>query len=148
MNRTGTTMNSSEESPIEKLRRMLGTGGETMSSLAWLSTGGGKPIVQTQMAPTGLEWMEDISHARWIEESLSDFGTLRSMLPRGFSHYARIFHPAYLGEEMQPVRWSTVASWTVKVVHPLVQFERITDLQSSRAHNLASRCVACTSGTQ
>ena len=99
-----------------------------MSSMAWLSTGGGIPIEQTQLAPDGLEWLEDVSHGRWIEESLSDFGTLRSMLPRGFAGYARIFHPAYLGEEMQPVQWSTVASWTGRVVHPLMQFERIADL--------------------
>ena len=103
-----------------------------MSSMAWLSTGGGIPIEQTQMAPDGLEWLEDVSHAHWIEQSLSDFGTLRSMLPRGFAGYARIFHPAYLGEEMQPVRWSTVASWTGKVVHPLMQFERIAGLSEDR----------------
>ena len=120
-------MNSSEESPIDKLRRLLGTGGGA-SSMAWLSTGGGVPIEQTQLAPDGLEWLEDVSHAQWIEESLSDFGTLRSMLPGGFPSYARIFHPAYLGEEMQPVRWSTVASWTGRQLHPLMQFERIADL--------------------
>ena len=72
--------------------------------------------------------MEDVSHARWIEESLSDFGTLRSMLPSGFSDYARIFHPAYLDEEMKQVRWATVASWTGQQVHPLTQFERIAGL--------------------
>ena len=115
-------------SELARIRRLLGTGGRTMSSMAWLSTGGGIPIEQTRMAPDGLEWLEDVSHAHWIEESLSDFGTLRSMLPGGFSNYARIFHPAYLGEEMQPVRWSTVASWTGKVAHPLMQFERIAGL--------------------
>ena len=77
-------MNSSEESPIDKLRRLLGEGGDTMSSMAMLSPDGGVPIEQTQMAPEGLEWLEDVSHARWIEESLSNFGTLRSLLPRGF----------------------------------------------------------------
>ena len=125
-------MNSSEESPIEKLRRLLGTGGDTMSSMARLSTDGGISIEQTQMAPDGLEWFADVSHAHWIEESLSDFGTLRSMLPSGFTNYARIFHPAYLGDEMQPVRWSTVASWTGRQVHPLMQFERIADLDEAR----------------
>ena len=50
------------------------------------------------------------------------------MLPRGFSDYARIFHPAYLGEERQPVRWAAVASWTGRQVHPLMQFERIAGL--------------------
>ena len=128
MIRVGIDMNSSEESRIEKLRRLLGTGGDAMFSMARLSTDSAIPMEQTQMAPDCLEWLEDVSHARWIEESLSDFGTLRSMLPRGFSSYARIFHAAYLGEEMQPVRWSTVASWTGRPVHPLMQFERIADL--------------------
>ena len=54
-------MTSSEESPIEKLRRLLGTGGDTTPSMARLSTDGGIPIEQTQMAPEGLEWLEDIS---------------------------------------------------------------------------------------
>ena len=85
-------MNSSEESRIDKLRRLLGTGGDARSSMARLSTDGAMPIEQTQMAPDGLEWLEDVSHACWIEESLSDFGTRRSMLPRGFPSYARIFH--------------------------------------------------------
>ena len=105
-------MNSFEESPIEKLRRLSGTGGDTMSGMARLATDGAIPIEQTQMAPNGLEWLDDVSHAHWIEESLSDFGTLQSMLPRGFANYARIFHPAYFGDTEQPVRWNTVAAWT------------------------------------
>ena len=52
-----------------------------------------------------------------------------SLLPDGFAAYARIFHPAYLNkDEERPVRWSTVASWTGRAVHPLMQFERISDL--------------------
>ena len=70
-----------------------------------------------------------MSEARWVEESFSAFGTLRSLLPDGFAAYARIFHPAYLNEnEERPVRWSTVASWTGRAVHPLMQFERIAGL--------------------
>ena len=64
-----------------------------------------------------------------MEESLSDFGTLRSLLPNGFPAYARVFHPAYLGDsEDRPVRWSTVASWAGRTAHPLMQFERIAGL--------------------
>ena len=70
-----------------------------------------------------------IRRARWVEESLSAFGTLRSLLPEGFAAYARIFHPAYLNkDEERPVRWSTVASWTGRTVHPLMQFPRIAGL--------------------
>ena len=92
-------MNSSEEFPIEKLCKLLGTGGVTKSSMAWLSTEGGIPTDQTELAPEGLEWSEDVYHAKWIKESLSNFEILRSIPPRGFPSYTRIFHPAYLGEE-------------------------------------------------
>ena len=87
------------------------------------------PVYQTQLAPDGLDWAEDVSPARWVEESLSDFAKVRSLLPKGFSAYVRVFHPAYLDHDRnQPVRWSTVASRTGRTVHPLMQFERIADL--------------------
>ena len=101
-----------------------------MSSMSLLSRGGGIPVRQTQLAPNGLEFMEDVSQARWIEESLSGWGNLRSLMPEGLSAYARMFHPAYLDHKgwEQPVRWSTVASWTGRTVHPQMQFERIANL--------------------
>ena len=93
------------------------------------STRGGIPIRQTKLSLDGLEFTEDVSEARWVEESFSAFGTLRSLLPDGFAAYARIFHPAYLNrDEERPVRWSTVASWTGRTAHPLMQFERIASL--------------------
>ena len=56
-------------------------------------------------------------------------------MPEGFGAYARVFHPAELrtdrGHEpvqWSPVRWSTVASWTGRTVHPQMQFGRIADL--------------------
>ena len=94
-----------------------------------LSTTGGIPVRQTKLAPDGLEFSEDVSEARWVEERLSNFGTLRSLLPEGFPAYARVFHPAYLDDDRdRPVRWSTVASWTGRTVHPLMQFPRIAGL--------------------
>ena len=117
------------QSWIQKLRRALGTKRGGMSSMSMLSTRGGIPIRQTKLAPDGLEFSEDVSEARWVEESLSDNGTLRSILPAGFPAYARIFHPAYLNEdEERPVRCSTVASWTGRTFHPLMQFQRIANL--------------------
>ncbi|MCE2464649.1 MAG: hypothetical protein J4G01_00990 [Dehalococcoidia bacterium] len=101
-----------------------------MSDSEMLSSKGGVPVRHTRPAPDGLEFCEDVSDAKWLEESLSDFGTLRSLLPSGFAAYARVFHPAYLGDnEDQPVSWATVASWTGRTVHPLMQFERIADLR-------------------
>ena len=97
-----------------------------------------------------------MSDACRVEESLSDFGTVRAFLPDGFPAYARVLHPAYLdgnsgrcepscpdgfpayarvlhpayldGNRERPVRWSTVASWTGRTVHPLMQFARIANL--------------------
>ena len=120
----------SAESLIERIRRLLGSGGgDGMPSQAYLSTGGRVPIRQTQLAPDGLEFCEDVSPGRWVEKGLSGFARLHSLLPPGFPAYARVFHPAYLDDaEEQPVRWSTVASWTGRTVHPLMQFPRVAGL--------------------
>ena len=123
----------SAESLIERMRRLLESGsGDGMSSMAYLSTRGGEPVRQTQLAPDGLEFCEDVSPGLWVEEGLSGFARLHSLLPPGFPAYARVFHPAYLdGDQEQPVRWSTVASWTGRTVHPLMQFPRIAGLSDS-----------------
>ena len=110
---------------------LLGDSGDGMPSMAMYTTEGGVPVRQVELAPEGLEFSEDVSQARWIEESLAQgqWGRLDSMMPQGFSSYARIFHPAYLaGDRERPVRWSTVASWTGRAVHPLMQFERVAGL--------------------
>ena len=102
-----------------------------MTSLAMMATGGGIPIRQTKFAPDGVKFCEDVSEGRWVEKHLSDSGmsTVSSLLPNGFPAYARVFHPAYLNDdEEQPVRWSTVASWTGRTVHPLMQFQRVAGL--------------------
>ena len=101
-----------------------------MSSAVMLTARGPIPlrqIRQTKLAPDGLAFSEDVSAGRWVEESLSDFGTLRSLLPRGFPAYARVLHPAYLDGD-RDLRWSTVALWTGRTVHPLMQFERVAAL--------------------
>ena len=73
-----------------------------MSRMYTPSTRGGIPIRQTKLSLDGLEFTEDVSEARWVEESFSAFGTLRSLLPDGFAAYARIFHPAYLNRDEEP----------------------------------------------
>ena len=91
---------------IQRLGRALGTNRGGMPRMYTPSTRGGTPIRQTKLAPDGVEFSEDVSEARWVEERLSAFGTLRSLLPEGFAAYARIFHPAYLNrDEERPVRW-------------------------------------------
>ena len=87
--------------------------------------------------------MKDLSPARWLEERfwhLSDPSDalgirLGSIMPERFVAYARAFHPADLdGDDEQPVRWSTVASWTGRTVHPLMQFGRLADLPDPYTH--------------
>jgi hypothetical protein len=56
-----------------------------------------------------------------------------SLVPEGFSSYVRVFHPAYRWAEdgiygIEPVQWSTVAEWTGRIAHPLMQFERIANI--------------------
>ena len=122
-------MKPSEQSLIQKIRQLLGGRGGARHSMVRMTRGGGIPVQQTKLAPDGLEFSEDVSHGRWIEESVSGWGKVRSLMPDGLSDYARVFHPAYLGKmREQPVRWSTVASWTGRIVHPQMQFPSIADL--------------------
>jgi hypothetical protein len=81
----------------------------------------------------------DLSAARWIEERLWPWGPgsgradyrVGCVVPDGFAAYARVLHPAYRETDhaFEPVRWSTVASWTGKVAHPQMQFLRIANLR-------------------
>ena len=93
--------------------------------------------LEIRREPEGVELMEDISQARWVEERLRPWHTrgavetrVGSIVPEGFAAYARVFHPAELRADRghEPVRWSTVASWTGRTVHPQMQFERIANL--------------------
>ena len=88
-------MNFPGQSWIRRLkeRATLRENDEGMSSMAWLSPDGGIPVRQVKLAPDGVEFSEDVSEARWVEESLSEFGKVRALLPEGFSAYARVFHP-------------------------------------------------------
>ncbi len=110
-------------------------GGDTKGSTA-------KGALEIPKEPEGVELMADIAPARWIEERLWPWGRatgiegvrVGSFVPEGFAAYARVFHPAELDDwghvpvRRSPVRWSTVASWTGRTVHPQMQFERIANL--------------------
>ena len=88
--------------------------------------------------------MPEASAARWIEESLWPWGTaanfegfrLGCLLPEGFEAYARVLHPASVRTDQgyEPARWSTVASWTGRTVHPQMQFELIADLSERKPY--------------
>ena len=106
------------------------------------STGEGAQTLQYR--PQGVEVMQDTSEARWIEERLWPSGKAASfegfrlgcLLPEGFAAYARVLHPAEVRTDQgyEPVRWSTVASWTGRTVHPLMQFELVADLSEIRPY--------------
>jgi hypothetical protein len=91
-----------------------------------------EPVHETQ---GHVELMRDISAARWIEERLvgwtRDSVHVRSLVPEGFESYVRILHPAQRKPEDGGgrLRWSTIASWTGRVVHAEMQFDRIANLR-------------------
>src|SRR6266852_9135990 len=84
------------------------------------------------------EPLRDVSPGRWLEERLWPWGpgsgrqgvAVGCLVPPGFEAYARVLHPARRETDrgLEPTRWSTVASWTGRVAHPLMQFHRIANL--------------------
>jgi hypothetical protein len=71
---------------------------------------------------------EEIEAAEWIGGRLHPFGQdVGSVVPTGFEAYVRIFHPAsrLAGAEQVEVRWSDVAEWSGRTVHPEMQFHAI-----------------------
>src|SRR4029077_19918486 len=67
--------------------------------------------------------------ADWISERLHPFAQdIGSVVPSGFAAYARIFHPAHRSRhwDEEEVRWSEVAAWAGRKVHPGMQFHSIT----------------------
>src|SRR5207244_3558519 len=71
----------------------------------------------------------DMSPGRWLQERLWIWGAgsnrqgvaVGSLVPEGFEAYARVLHPATSETErgFESVRWSVMASWTRRTVHPL-----------------------------
>jgi hypothetical protein len=83
--------------------------------------------------PEGLVVQTDTSPAQWIQESLPRYpwATVGSIIPSGFAAYARVLHPAHeQGQDKSwtAISWSEIAERNGKVIHPLVQFERIAGL--------------------
>jgi hypothetical protein len=71
---------------------------------------------------------DEVEAAGWIGERLHRFAQdVGSVVPTGFEAYARIFHPAWrlAGTKEVEVRWSDVAEWSGRIVHPEMQFHSI-----------------------
>ena len=99
-----------------------------MPGMAWLTSGSRLPVVQTQLAPEGLEFSEDVSEGRWVEESLHGWARVHSLMPAGFQAYARLFHRRILEKSWssRPVVHGGLMDRTDRP--SLMQFERIARL--------------------
>jgi hypothetical protein len=84
--------------------------------------------------------MRDASAGRWIEERLQgwshDAVRVGNLVPDGFVAYARVFHPMLRNPEEGGgrLRWSTVASWTGRIVHAEMQLDRIANPRDQNAY--------------
>jgi hypothetical protein len=83
------------------------------------------PVSWQNMTPS-----DQVEAAEWIRKRLHPFSAYQvgSVVPSGFVAYARIFHPAWASRDWNPeeVRWSEVAAWAGRKVHPEMQFHSIT----------------------
>ncbi|MFF1878691.1 hypothetical protein [Leifsonia sp. NPDC058230] len=90
-----------------------------------------------------MRWLTDAGSGAWIGPRLQGWGRVGAVVPRGFEAYARILHPVpatrvapepagapdddfgrtAIDEAIWP--WAEVARRTGRVVHPLVQWDRI-----------------------
>ena len=70
---------------------------------------------------------EAVENGDWIGPRLHAFSAhdVGSVVPTGFAAYARILHPAVGDPYPTEVRWSEVAAWNGRVIHPEVQFHAI-----------------------
>ena len=76
--------------------------------------------------PPGLTFLTDVTAGRWVEDGFStDFASVGSLVPGGYTAYARLLHPAWDTAD-NPVAWSTVAEWSGRVHHPLMSFKGIS----------------------
>ncbi len=88
--------------------------------------------------PEGVEFLDDVSPARWLEETLWSWETsstgngtsVGGLVPQGYSAYGRIFHPAIerAGREEFPYSWSTIAERNGRTTHPQMRFWRIAGM--------------------
>ena len=109
------------------------------SSFAFLSQGpsddgdnGNDPFSYLNEFPSSVRPVDDVASVRWIEERVRSWENVRengvrlwSIIPEGFSSYARVLHPAESTPGNEPMRWAEIAARTGKTVHPLMQFGQI-----------------------
>ena len=76
----------------------------------------------------GMKPVSDLAPARWVMESIPGFDfNVSSLVPECFAAYARILHPARMGDEVnpRPVQWADVARANGRLLHPRAQFRKL-----------------------
>jgi hypothetical protein len=84
---------------------------------------------QRLMSWQSLTASDEVETANWIREQLHPFAAhdVGTVVPPGFDAYTRVFHPASRSRDWkeEEVRWSEVAAWSGRTVHPQMQFHAI-----------------------
>jgi hypothetical protein len=62
----------------------------------------------------------------WAVTRMGKWSTVACVVPDGFPAYARVFHPALVGDDRREVRWSEVAAANGRVAHPAMEWASIT----------------------
>lgn len=73
-----------------------------------------------------MRWTGDIAAGDWLRPLIDDPWrfTMHDVVPRGFDAYARVFHPAYCGDDT--VTWAATAqAFGTTTMHPGAQWNRI-----------------------
>jgi hypothetical protein len=74
----------------------------------------------------GLEPVADVSVGDWITKRLGGpFGTVGSVVPRGFAAYARVLHPVEFGDGEITLTWARVCQLTGRTPHARMQWAAI-----------------------
>lgn len=92
----------------------------------------------SRKTPEGVEFLDDVSPARWLEETLwpwesSSTGRgvrVGGLVPEGYSSYGRVFHPVMerVGREGSLLSWSTIAERNGRTTHPQMRYWRIAGM--------------------
>jgi len=114
---------------------MIARHSRTVDMLNWLSAlwrrsntrnSGQLDPTEYSVHPPNLTFLSDVSPGRWMEERWPPhFGSVGSLVPGGYSAYARVLHPARNTRD-ESVPWSAVAEWSGRVYHPIMSFEGIS----------------------
>jgi hypothetical protein len=98
------------------------------------------PRLSRLLELTRLSLVTDLSPAGWIVGSLTDFAkSVNSIVPRGFTAYVRVFHPAYRRPAPEqppvvPVRWAEIAATNGTRAHAGMQLCAITGSEEFERH--------------